>query len=169
MDKAGKQRVVGELGDVFSNSAMVVVVHYRGLDVAQMTELRTRVREAGASIRVAKNRLARIALEGKPCAGIESFLHGPTAIAYSDEPVGVSKALCEFAQEHEPLVLLGAAMGEQILDGGRIEALSKLPSLDELRGRLVGLLTAPAAKIARTVSEPGAGLARVLAARGAEA
>ncbi len=168
MDKAGKKQVVRELGEVFSKSAMVVVVQYRGLNVAQMSELRSRVREAGASIRVAKNRLVRIALEGKPCAGIEDFLRGPTAIAYSDEPVGVSRALCEFASTNKPLVLIGAAMGEQILDAGRIEALSKLPSLNELRGKIAGVLTAPAAKIVRTVAEPGAGIARVLAARGSE-
>ena len=168
MERAGKEQVVRELGEVFSESAMVVVVQYRGLNVAQMTDLRNRMREAGASIRVAKNRLARIALEGKPCAGIEEFLSGPTAIAYADEPVGVSKALCEFANAHQKLILVGAAMGEQILDAGRIEALSKLPSLNELRGKIIGTLTAPAAKIARTVAEPGASVARVLAARGRE-
>ncbi len=168
MERAGKEQVVSELGEVFSESAMVVVVQYRGLNVAQMTELRNQMRKVGASIRVAKNRLARIALEGKPCAGIGDFFNGPTAIAYSDEPVGVSKALCEFANANEPLVLVGAAMGEQILDPDRIEALSKLPSLNELRSKIIGVVTAPAAKIARTVAEPGAGIARVLAARGSE-
>ena len=169
MDRAGKQDIVREMGAVFNDAAMVVVVHYRGLNVAQMTDLRSRMRDVGASIRVTKNRLTRIALEGKPCAGIAAYLDGPTAIAWSGEPVGVCRVLCDFAREHGPLTLVGGAMGGQVLDAARIEALSRLPSLDELRGTLVGLVAAPASRIARTVAEPGAGIARVLAARGAEA
>jgi len=165
VDRVGKKRVVQELGELFSRSSMVVVVQYRGLNVAQMSELRNRIREAGASFRVAKNRLARVALAGKPAAGLADMLRGPTAVAASDEPIGVSKVLCGFAKDHPSLVLVGGAMGGQILDVGRIEALSALPSMETLRGKLAGLLSAPAAKIARAVAEPGAGIARVLAAR----
>lgn len=151
---------------MFADAGIVVVVHYRGLSVGEMTHLREQVRAAGASLRVAKNRLAKIALRDRPCAGVAELLSGPTAIAFAAEPVGIAKVLCAFAKEHENLVVLGGAMGEAVLDAQRIEALSKLPSLDELRGTLVGLLQAPATKIVRTLAEPGGLLARVLAAKG---
>ncbi len=166
MKRVDKERVVGELGDMFSEAGIIIVVHYRGLNVADMTTLRGQVREAGASLRVAKNRLARIALKDKPCAKVEQFLDGPTAIAYSDEPVGVSKALCGFANRNAKLVVLGGAMGESVLDASRIAELAKLSSLEELRARLVSLLNAPASKLVRTIAEPGAQIARVMAAHG---
>ena len=164
MNKSQKEHVVQELGEVFSGSAMVVVVHYRGLSVTDMTELRNRVRKAGASIRVTKNSLARLALVGTPCEGIGEMLTGPVALAFSDEPVGVAKALCNFAKENDNLVVLGGSMDAAALDAAGVRRLATLPSLDELRGKLIGLLTAPASKIARTVAEPGAQLARVVQA-----
>lgn len=166
MDRSDKERVVQELGGMFSGSGMVVVMHYRGLNVAQMSKLRGQAREVGASVRVAKNRLARIALRGTGREGLDPLFDGPTAIACADEPVGVARAVCNFAKAHEQLVILGGAMGETVLDAAAVTRLSRLPSLDELRGTLVGLLAAPATKLVRTMAEPGARTARVLAARG---
>ena len=167
MNRAEKREVVEELGEAFSNASVVLVVGYRGLNVAQMTNLRRQVREAGASIRVAKNRLAKLAVADAPCSGIGPLFRGPTAIATAEDPVGVARVLCDFAKEHRNLVLLGGSMGSQrLLDPGRIEALSKLPSLEALRASLIGAIQAPAAKLVRTISEPGARVARVMAAKG---
>ena len=167
MDRAGKQRVVQELGEAFSESGMVIVVHYRGLNVAAMTGFRVRLREAGASLRVAKNRLVKIALRGTPSESIAPLFEGPTAVAYSNEPVGVAKAVHSFAREHGKLVILGGAMDGMVLDAAGISRLATLPSLDGLRGQIVGLLSAPATKVVRTIAEPGARVARALGARAA--
>ena len=167
MDRAGKQRVVQELGEAFSESGMVIVVHYRGLNVAAMTRFRVRLREAGASLRVAKNRLVKIALRGTPSESIAPLFEGPTAVAYSNEPVGVAKAVHNFARDHGKLVILGGAMDGTVLDPAGISRLATLPSLDGLRGQIVGLLSAPATKVVRTIAEPGARVARALGARAA--
>ena len=167
MDRTGKQRVMQELGEAFSESGMVIVVHYRGLNVADMTGFRVRLREAGASLRVAKNRLVKIALRGTPSESIAPLFEGPTAVAYSNEPVGVAKAVHNFARDHRKLVILGGAMDGAALDAAGISRLATLPSLDGLRGQIVGLLSAPATKVVRTIAEPGARVARALGARAA--
>ncbi len=165
MDRAQKEKVVEDLGQIFSDSGVVVVAHYQGLSVAEMSDLRAQMREAGASVRVAKNRLAKIALEGKDCSGIDQYLNGQTALAFSEDPVAAPKVAAEFAKKNEKLVILGGAMGSTILDADGVNALAKLPSLDELRGKLVGLLQAPAVQIARVLGAPGTQVARVLAAK----
>lgn len=165
MDRAQKEKVVEELGQVFSEAGVIVVMHYQGLTVAQMSDLRNRMREAGGRVRVAKNRLARIALEGKPVQGLDEYLTGQTALAYSPDPIAAPKVVAEYARKNQKLVILGGAMGPTILDADGVKALAALPSLDELRGKLVGLIQAPASRIARVINTPGAQVARVLAAR----
>lgn len=166
VDRAQKEELVGTLHDVFSNAGVVVVAHYSGLNVADMTQLRRQMREAGGTLRVAKNRLAKRALEGTQIGGIAELLSGPTCIAFSDDPVAAPKVAANFAKEHEQLVILGGAMGEVMLDAAAVKSLASLPSLDELRAKLVGLLQAPAGKIAQVVAAPGAQLARVFGAKG---
>jgi len=165
VDRAQKEKVVEELGHVFSQAGVVVAMHYQGLTVAQMTELRNQMRSAGGSVRVAKNKLAKIALEGTTAEGMSKYLTGQTVLAYSNDPVAAPKVAAEFAKKYEKLVLLGGAMGTTILDADGVKVLASLPSLDELRGKLVGLLQAPAVKIARVLAAPGTQVARVLAAR----
>lgn len=165
MDRAQKEKVVEELGQVFSEAGVIVVMHYQGLTVAEMSDLRTQMRDAGGKVRVAKNRLAKIALEGKPGQGIDEYLTGQTALAYSPDPVAAPKVVAEYAKKNQKLVVLGGAMGSTILYADGVKELASLPSLDELRAKLIGLIQAPAGKIARVVSTPGTQLARVLAAR----
>lgn len=165
MKRADKERVVAELGEQLGEANVVIVADYQGLDVAEMTRLRTGVRESGGWLRVVKNRLARLALKDGPFAELSRYLAGPTAFAAAKEPVAISKALWDFADSNENLVIrVGLADGD-VLTVDQIGTLAKLPSLDELRGRIVGLVAAPATQLARTIVEPGAGLARVLAAR----
>ncbi|MEA2935122.1 MAG: large subunit ribosomal protein [Variibacter sp.] len=164
MDRAEKAALVGSLQQVFQNTHVVVVCHYAGLTVAQMSALRRQMRQAGASVKVAKNRIARIALEGTDVASIASLLKGPTLIAYSGDPVAAPKVATDFAKGNEKLVILGGAMGKTALNADGIKALASLPSLDELRARIVGLVQAPATKIAQLVSAPAAKLARVVQA-----
>ena len=165
MNRAQKEKVVEELGQIFSEAGVIVVVHYQGLTVAEMSDLRRRMRDAGGRVRVAKNRLARIALEGKPVAGIERYLRGQTALAFSQDPVAAPKIVAEFAKQNDKLVIIGGALGETILDAEGVKALASLPSLDELRARLIGTIQAPAGKIARVLAAPASQLARVLQAR----
>ena len=164
MDRAEKTELVASLQQVFQNTTVVVVCHYAGLTVAQMSALRRQMRQAGASVKVAKNRLARIALEGTDVASIASLLEGPTLLAYSGDPVAAPKVATEFAKAHEKLVILGGAMGRTALNPEGVKALATLPSLDELRAKLVGLIQAPATKIAQVVTAPAAKVARVFAA-----
>lgn len=166
MERAAKQEAVTELSGVFSNTAVVVVAHYSGLSVAEMTELRKQMRDAGGSVKVAKNRLVKIALGGTPMEGIADLFTGPTVLAYSDDPVTAPKVATKFAKDNEKLVILGGAMGETVLDPNGLKALAELPSLDELRGKLVGLLQAPAGKIAQVINAPAGKLARVFSAYG---
>lgn len=168
MDRAAKSELVTQLHDVFKDTGVVVVAHYSGMTVAEMTDYRNRVRSAGGKVRVAKNRLAKIALEDTPAAGIADLFSGPTCIAYSDDPVSAAKAAVNYAKENEKLVILGGTMAEDVLDANAVKALAALPSLDELRAKIIGLLTAPQAKIARTVKEPGAQLARVIQAKASQ-
>ncbi|MYZ49671.1 50S ribosomal protein L10 [Propylenella binzhouense] len=164
MDRAQKSESVAQLHDVFSNTGVVVVAHYSGLTVAQMTTLRLRMREAGASLKVAKNRLAKLALKDTDAEGISGLFQGPTVIAYSADPVAAPKVATDFAKANDKFVILGGAMGRTSLDAGGVEALAKLPSLDELRARLVGMINTPATRIAGVLQAPGAQLARVLSA-----
>lgn len=165
LDRAQKSEVVASLHEVFSNTGVIVVAHYSGLSVSEMTDLRRRAREAGAQVKVAKNRLAKLALEGTEVSGISELFAGPTCIAYSEDPVAAPKVAVNFAKDNENLVILGGTMGATALDPNGVKSLASLPSLDELRGKLVGLLQAPAGKIAQVVSAPGGQLARVLSAK----
>jgi large subunit ribosomal protein L10 len=167
VDRAAKEALVSQLHDVFSNTGTVVVAHYAGLSVAQMTDYRQRMKAAGGSVKVAKNRLAKLALRDTPPAGLADLMVGPTCLAYSDDPVTAAKIAVGYAKENEKLVILGGAMGDTILDPNGVKALADMPSLDELRGKIVGLLQAPMVKIVRTVNEPGAQLARVIQAKSA--
>ncbi|HEV2043618.1 MAG TPA: 50S ribosomal protein L10 [Sphingomicrobium sp.] len=169
MDRSQKADLVTELKQVFTETSVVVVTRNLGLSVAQSTDLRLKMRDAGAQFKVAKNRLALIALEGSKYSPIGDLLTGPTALATSIDPVAAAKVAVEFAKTTDRFEIVGGAMGETILDVNGIKALAALPSLDQLRATLVGLIQAPATKIARTVSEPGAQLARVFGAYAAKA
>ena len=164
MEKAKKAEVVEELNGVFSKAGSVVVAHYSGMTVAQMSDLRTRMRAAGASFRVSKNRLAVLALKGTPVEGISHLFKGPTGIAVSDDPIAASKVAVAYAKDNNKLVILGGSVGVTTLDVDGVKALASLPSLDELRGKIVGLLVAPATKIAGIVQAPAGQLARVIGA-----
>ena len=164
MDKAGKQELVGTLNSAFKGAGAIVVAHYSGLTVAQMQKLRREMKAAGATVKVAKNRLARIALEGTDVASIGTLLTGPTVLAYSADPVAAPKVAVDFAKGNDKLVILGGAMGKTALNPDGIKALATMPSLDELRAKLVGLIVAPATKIAQLQTAPAAKLARVFGA-----
>jgi large subunit ribosomal protein L10 len=164
VDRAAKSELVTQLKGVFQTSNVVVVAHYAGLTVGQMQILRKQARAAGASVKVAKNRLAKIALEGTDVASVAPLLKGPTVIAYSGDPIAAPKVATDFAKAHEKFVILGGAMGKTALNPDGVKALASLPSLDELRGKIVGLLVAPATKIAQVVNAPAAKLARVVQA-----
>ena len=164
MDRAEKSELVASLGEVFKATTVVVVAHYSGLTVGQMQTLRRQMKQAGGSVKVAKNRLTKIALEGSDVASIGPLLKGPTLIAFSGDPVAAPKVAVNFAKAHEQFVILGGAMGTTTLDPNGVKALAALPSLDELRGKIVGLLVAPATKIAQVVQAPAAKVARVVQA-----
>ena len=164
MEKAKKAEVVEDLNGLFAKAGSVVVAHYTGMTVAQMGDLRDRMRAAGASFKVAKNRLAVRALKGTAIEGISPLFKGPTGIAYSKDPVAASKVAVAYAKDNEKLVILGGMVGTTVLDVNGVKALASLPSLDELRGKIVGLLVAPATKIAGIVQAPAGQLARVIGA-----
>jgi large subunit ribosomal protein L10 len=164
VDRAEKKELVATLNAVFKAANVVVVAHYSGLTVVQMQTLRRQMKQAGAAVRVAKNRLAKIALDGTDAATIAPLLKGPTLIAYSGDPVAAPKAAVDFAKTNQRFVILGGAMGKTTLNVDGVKALAALPSLDELRARLVGLIQAPATKIAQVVSAPASKLARVVQA-----
>ena len=164
MDRSQKADAVAQLNAVFNEVAVVVVTRNLGMTVAQSTDLRGKMRDAGATYKVAKNRLATLALDGTRFDGIAPLLKGPTALAWCRDPVAVAKAAVEFAKTNEKFVVLGGALGTQMLDASGVKALSELPSLDALRGKILGLLNAPATKIAGVLQAPGGQLARVMAA-----
>jgi large subunit ribosomal protein L10 len=168
MDRSQKADLVDELKSVLSATSVVVVTRNHGLSVAQSTDLRLKMRDAGAQYKVTKNRLALIALDGTRYKPIGDLMKGPTALATSGDPVAAAKVAVDFAKTNDKLEIVGGAMGDTLLDVNGIKALAALPSLDELRATIVGLIQAPATKIARTISEPGAQLARVFAAYGAK-
>ena len=159
-----KAELVTSLRQSLSGAAAIIVTQYSGLTVAQMTQLRREAKKAGAGLKVAKNRLARLALKDTPFEGMSDLLKGPTAIAYSSDPVAAAKVVADFSKKNDKLILIGGAMGDQKLNAEGVKALASLPSLDQLRATLIGLVNAPATKIARTVAEPGAQLARVVQA-----
>lgn len=164
MDRTEKREFVAALGKVFQDTSMVVVTRNGGLTVAEVSDLRRRMREAGATYKVAKNRLAVLALDGTRFDGIKPLLKGPTALAWSADPVAVAKAAVEFARTNEKLVVIGGALGTQMLDASGVQALAALPSLNTLRGTLVGLIQTPATRIAGVLQAPGGQVARVLGA-----
>jgi large subunit ribosomal protein L10 len=164
MDRSQKADSVAQLNEVFNQAGVVVVTRNLGLTVDQSTELRTKMREAGASYKVAKNRLAKLALKDTDYAGIEEFLNGPTALGYSEDPVAAAKAVVDFAKTTDKIEIVGGSMGATKLDEAGVKALASMPSLDELRGKIVGLVNAPATKVAQVVNAPAAKLARVFGA-----
>jgi large subunit ribosomal protein L10 len=164
VDRAEKKQCVDSLTGVFKAASSVVVAHYSGMNVAQMQELRRQMRAAGASVRVAKNRLVKIAVQGTQAASIAQLLQGPTLIAYSDDPVAAPRVAVAFSKDHDKLVILGGVMGTIALNVDAVRSLATLPSLDELRAKLIGLIQAPAAKLARITIAPAAKVARVVSA-----
>jgi large subunit ribosomal protein L10 len=159
---------VTALNTVFQDTGVVVVAHYAGMTVDQMTDYRQRIKEAGGKVKVAKNRLAKLALKDTTYEPISDLFKGPTCLAYSEDPIAAAKITVAYAKGNDKLVILGGAMGETVLDVNAIKALAELPSLDELRATLIGLLNAPATKVVRTIKEPGAKLARVIQAKASQ-
>lgn len=161
MDRTQKGFAVEELKGLFAENQVVVFAHYAGLTVAELTDLRIELAKAGAGVKVVKNRLARLALEGHDGYEAHSLLTGPTAIAYSVDPTVAPKVMADFAKKNNKLVLTGGFMGATVLDPAGVQALATLPSLDQLRGKLIGLIQAPATKIAGVTAAPAGQLARV--------
>ena len=169
MDRAQKAESIETLKGVFTGAGAVIVTHNMGLSVAQMSDLRGRLRKEGAAYKVVKNRLAQKALDGNGAVeGAAALFKGPVGIAYAPDPVTAAKVASQYAKEHDKLVLVGGFMGETLLDAKGVDALAKLPSLDQLRAKLVGLIQAPATRIAGVVQAPAAQLARVFAAYAAK-
>jgi large subunit ribosomal protein L10 len=164
LDRTEKREFVASLAAVFAETTLVVVTRNNGLNVAEATELRRRMRAAGVSYKVAKNRLANLALDGTRFDGIKPLLKGPTALAWSTDPVAAAKTAVEFAKTNEKFVVIGGALGTQTLDASGVQALAELPSLDALRARLLGLIQAPATKVAGVLQAPAGQLARVFGA-----
>jgi len=164
VDRAQKEELVTSLTEVFNTTSVVVVAHYSGLTVAQLQTLRRQMKASGATVKVAKNRLAKIALEGSDVAHVAALLKGPTIIAYSSDPVAAPKVAVDFAKANDKFVILGGAFGKTALNVDGVKALATMPSLDELRAKLVGLIQAPATKIAQLSTAPAAKLARVFGA-----
>ncbi|MCC0062531.1 MAG: 50S ribosomal protein L10 [Defluviimonas sp.] len=162
MDRAQKEKVVEELGQIFESSGVVVVAHYEGMTVAQMQDLRAQMREAGGSVRVAKNRLAKIALEDKPCASIGTLLTGMTVLAFSEDPVAAAKVAEKYAKANEKFVILGGAMGDTALDPAGVKAVAAMPSREELIAQIVSCIGAPASNIAGAIGAPASNIAGIL-------
>lgn len=162
MNREQKQELVSELHQLFGEVSTVVVAHYSGLTVAEMENLRKQMRAAGASFRATKNRLTRLALDGTKFDSVGDLLTGPTGIAVSADPVAAAKAMVDFAKTNPKLVILGGNMNGSALNSDGVKALATMPSLDELRAKLVGMIQTPGTRIATVLSQPGAGLARVL-------
>jgi large subunit ribosomal protein L10 len=168
MDRAQKSELVSELKSTFGSTSVVIVTRNLGLTVAQSTALRNKMRDAGASYRVSKNKLAKIATEGTAYSSINDLLTGPTALSTSPDPVAPAKVIVEFAKTNDKLEIVGGAMGDTVLDVAGVKALAQLPSLDELRAKIVGLVQAPATKVVQIVQAPAGQLARVFGAYAAK-
>ena len=162
MDRAQKEKVVEELGQIFESSGVVVVARYEGLTVAEMQGLRVMMRKAGGAVRVAKNRLAKIALEGKPCASIAGLLSGMTVLAYSEDPVAAAKVIVDYAKDNKKLEILGGAMGSAALDQNGVKAVADMPSREELIASVVACIGAPASSIAGAIGAPASNIAGIL-------
>ncbi len=165
MLRAEKARVIGDLNAVFAETGVVVVTHYKGLTVAEISDLRLRMRAAGASFRVTKNKLAQLAVNGTPFAPLSQMFAGPTAIAFSRDPTAAPKIVTEFGKKNDKLQIVGGGLSGTLLDADSVRALAELPSLDTLRGKLIGLLNAPASRLVGLLQAPGGQVARALAAR----
>ncbi|MEL6208423.1 MAG: 50S ribosomal protein L10, partial [Pseudomonadota bacterium] len=161
MDIAQKAQAVDELGQIFADSGVVVVAHYAGLTVAQMQDLRSRMREAGGKVRVAKNRLAKIALEGKSSEGLGQYLKGQTVLAFSEDPTAAARVAEKYAKENDKFVIVGGAMGDAILDEKGVKAVADMPSREEVIASLVGCIISPAANLAGAIAAPGSNLAAI--------
>jgi len=168
VDRSQKEELVASLHQTFAETNLVIVTQQSGMTVAEVSDLRRKMRDAGASYKVTKNRLTRLALEGTKYEALKDMFTGPTAVAVSVDPVAAAKVCVAFAKANEKLIIVGGAMGETQLDAGGIQALATLPSLDQLRGKLIGLLQAPATKVAGVVQAPAAQLARVFSAYGSQ-
>jgi len=164
MKRAEKDQKIADLRDAFAGAEALVLTHQVGLTVAESTELRRQMREAGASFRVTKNRLAKIAIAGTPFEGLADQFSGPTAVAFSSDPVSAAKVASKFAKGNDKLTIIAGGLGDQVLDVDGVESLAKLPSLDELRAKLVGLLSSPATKVAGVLQAPAGQMARVVGA-----
>ena len=162
MDRAQKEKVVDELGQIFESSGVVVVSHYEGMTVAEMQDLRAKMSEAGGSVRVAKNRLAKIALNGQPCESVSEYLTGMTVLAYSEDPVAAAKVVDAYAKENGKLVILGGAMGDTAVDVAGVKAVASMPSREELIASIVGCIGAPASNIAGAIGAPASNIASIL-------
>jgi len=164
LNREQKEIVVKELSQIFSNSGVVVVAHYSGLNVSDMSDLRNRMRDAESGVKVAKNKLSKIALDGKPNSGLVDFLQGQTVLLYSEDPVSAAKVAVRFSEGHENLSILGGSLGEEILDLDGIKNLSKMPSREELISTIVGCIGAPAAELAQYVISPGSSISGLVSA-----
>ena len=162
MDRAQKEAVVAELDKAFAESGSVVVCHYAGLTVAQMSDLRIQMKNAGGQVRVAKNTLAKIALEGKACEGLKEHLVGQTVLAYAEDPVAPAKVIEAYAKKNEKLVIIGGAMGAEVFDAEGVKSLAKMPSREEVIASIVGALMAPASNIAGAITAPASNIAGIL-------
>jgi large subunit ribosomal protein L10 len=162
VERAEKTELVATLNAVFKTTGVIVVAHNKGLTVNQVNDLRGRMSQAGATVKVAKNRLAKLALDGTDAHGIKGLFTGPTMVAYAADPVAAPKVAAEFAKAHEKFVVLGGALGTTIMDANAVKALAELPSLDQLRAKLVGMIQTPATRIAGVLAAPGGQLARVI-------
>ena len=173
MDRAQKREFVEDMNGQLGEAGSIVVAHYTGLSVAEMQALRSRVREAGGTVKVAKNRLVKLALQGTAAEHIAPLFTGQTVLVYAEDPVAGPKAANDFAKENDKLVILGGAMGETNLDPDGVKALATMPSIDELRAKLVGMINTPAQRIAMLTNAPAGAVARVIGAyareNGAEA
>ena len=161
MNREQKETFVQNLKSIIVENSLVLVFHYRGMSMTDMTDLRVQSFNSGCNIKVTKNRLTKLALKGSDKAALSEFFDGPTAIAYSSDPVQLTKLLTNFARNNSNLVILGGIMDNEILSVEKIEILSKLPSLEEIRAQLIGLISSPAQKIASVLTVPSGDLARV--------
>ena len=164
MDRTEKEDLVASLQKTFEDSSIIVVTHYSGLTVSEMSDLRMQMRDAGANFKVTKNRLTRRALEGTKYKPLESMFKGPTAIAFSEDPVAAAKAAVNFSKDNDKLILIGGALGEEQLDLAAIKTLASLPSLEVLRAKIVGIINTPATRIVGVLQAPAGQVARVISA-----
>lgn len=168
MLRSEKKEFVTSLEGFYKQSSSVIVTHYHGLTVAEVSKLRKDLKENGADFKVTKNTLAKIAAQNSGIEAIAKLFKGPTAIAYSEDPVSAAKSVCNFAKTNQNLKIVGGIVNNQILDEAGVRELSKLPSLDELRGKIVGILQAPAQNILGVLQAPGSQVARVVSAYAAK-